>query len=673
MILAVDDEHVLLVLIEAVCEAEGFEVETFLDPEEALLRAAEVRPDLVISDVMMPGLDGFAFKEALEDLYPDRNIPFIFLSSRSSTDDLVRGLDAGAEDYLTKPIDQKLLGAKIRSLLRRTREEQTAVFHGQLSEFPLQRILGFCETQGLTGSVEFELEGVPIFLFLRQGVIDLGPLKGREEILLKISELREGKFTIRAQGGEFLLGGNPWPTSADDSYTSYRENGLTDPDTREGKLRYLLRHDRLTGLPNRLHLKEGLGNALREAREQKRHVAVLIIDLDHFRTINDGLGHAVGDLLLQRVTDRLRGCLKGEEDLYRVGGDDFVVVIPGLTDHQPALDRADCIREQLSRAFTLHERDLVTSASVGISFFPEHGTKAGTLLSRADFAMYRAKDDGRNCCRVFSDVMNEDAEYFIHLESDLRNAIGRNELELAFQPKIDLKTQLVSGFEALLRWRRPDGSSVSPDVFIPVAEKHGLMPYLDRWVLYAACRQLKMWHESGHDHLEISVNISAEHFRQADDLIDLVDEVLKSTALNPESLLLEITETALLRDVDEALRTMHEIRRLGVQFSMDDFGTGYSSLSLVKRLPFAELKVDKSFIDDIPHDHQGISIIWATLSMAQSLNMKVVAEGIERIEQAEFLQRHHCDLAQGYLFGRALPAGKISRALDEDHPLPWTL
>ncbi len=307
MILAVDDEHVLLVLIEAVCEAEGFEVETFLDPEEALLRAAEVRPDLVISDVMMPGLDGFAFKEALEDLYPDRNIPFIFLSSRSSTDDLVRGLDAGAEDYLTKPIDQKLLGAKIRSLLRRTREEQTAVFHGQLSEFPLQRILGFCETQGLTGSVEFELEGVPIFLFLRQGVIDLGPLKGREEILLKISELREGKFTIRAQGGEFLLGGNPWPTSADDSYTSYRENGLTDPDTREGKLRYLLRHDRLTGLPNRLHLKEGLGKALREAREQKRHVAVLIIDLDHFRTINDGLGHAVGDLLLQRVTDRLRG------------------------------------------------------------------------------------------------------------------------------------------------------------------------------------------------------------------------------------------------------------------------------------------------------------------------------------------------------------------------------
>jgi len=668
MILAVDDEQVFLLAIEAACESEGLDVECFLDASDALARAAEHRPDLVISDVMMPGLDGYAFKEALEKLYPGRQPPFIFLSSRSATEDMVRGLDAGAGDYLTKPIDQKLLRAKIRSFIRREDEERSSVFHGNLAEFPLQRILGFCEAQGLTGSVEFELEGKAVFLFFRQGIVDLAPMAGREDLLEKISDLREGRFVIRAQGGEFLLSCDPWPASADDGYGSPGGSVQSDPDD---KLMYLLRHDGLTGLHNRLRLKEELADRLREAREQGKQLAVLVIDLDHFRSVNDGLGHAVGDLLLKQVALRLRSCLREGEGLYRVGGDDFVVVVPSLAEREAALSRAECIREQLNRVFLLHERDLVISASIGISFFPEHGENIGTLLSRADFAMYRAKDEGRNLCRVFAPEMNEDAGYLIHLESDLRNAIGRNEFQLFYQPKVDLESQAVTGFEALLRWRKPDGSSVSPALFVPLAEQQGLMPYLDRWVLYAACRQLKMWHEAGHARLRVSVNISAEHFRQAKDLIDLVEEVLSSTALEPESLLLEITETALLRDVDEALKTMQAIRDLGVSFSMDDFGTGYSSLSLVRRLPFAELKVDKSFIDDVPHDHHGISIIWATLSMAQSLNMRVVAEGIEREEQAEFLRRHHCDLGQGFLFSRALSASEISGKLAEHTPLPW--
>jgi len=665
MILAVDDEQIFLVAIEAACESEGLEVECFLDASSALARAAEIRPDLVISDVMMPGLDGYAFKEALEKLYPGRKPPFIFLSSRSTTEDMVRGLDAGAGDYLTKPIDQKLLRAKIRSFLQREDAEHSSVFHGNLADFPLQRILGFCEAQGLNGSVEFELEGEAVFLFFRQGIVDLAPMAGREDLLEKIAGLQEGRFVIRAQGGEFLLSSNPWPTSADDGYES-PQSGSDD------ELSYLLRHDGLTGLHNRLRLKEDLADRLREAREQRKQLAVLMIDLDHFRSVNDGLGHAVGDLLLKQVALRLRSCLREDEGLYRVGGDDFVVVIPSLVERETALSRAECIREQLNRVFLLHERDLVISASIGISFFPEHGENIGTLLSRADFAMYRAKDEGRNCCRVFTPEMNEDAEYLIHLESDLRNAIGRNEFNLYYQPKVDLESRTVTGFEALLRWKKPDGASVSPALFVPLAEQQGLMPYLDRWVLYAACRQLKLWHEAGHARLRVSVNISAEHFRKADDLIDLVEEVLRSTALAPESLLLEITETALLRDVDEALNTMQAIRNLGVNFSMDDFGTGYSSLSLVRRLPFAELKVDKSFIDDVPHDHHGISIIWATLSMAQSLNMRVVAEGIEREEQAEFLRSHHCNLGQGYLFGKARPASEISRLLEEDVPLPWT-
>ncbi len=554
MILAVDDEPVFLLLIQEALKDLGLVVETFQDAEEALDRAAEEAPELVISDVRMPKLDGFQFQEALQKLHPAVQVPFIFLSSEADTVDLVRGLDAGADDYLIKPIAPKLLEAKVRALLRR----------------------------GLNGA----------------------------------SSLTAG----------------------------------LDP---------------LTQLPGRPLVLKQLDGFFSRARRKGNSVGVLLMDLDNFRRINDSLGHASGDLLLQETAQRIARCLREEDVVGRLGGDEFVVLLPDLKDRRFAETITQCIHDSLRKPFLLDGKDVVVGVSSGIAFFPDDGETSDILLKNADGAMYRAKELGKNRYQVFDQAISEDAERTFVLVSELQNAIARSEFQLAFQPKIDLKTNTIQGFEALIRWRRADHSMVPPDLFIPLAEKHGLIESIDRWVLFTACRQLRVWHESGFPGLAISVNISAEHFCHGAELRDLVDEVLTATGLDPKKLLLEITETALLDDLDEAVKTAQRIRELGLRFSMDDFGTGYSSLSLLKNLPLAELKLDKVFVDDVPHNHQAVSITWATLSMAQSLNLKVVAEGIENPDQADFLRSHHCEMGQGYLFSRPLPAEKISKLLEE--------
>ena len=558
MILAVDDDQVSLLLIEAALQDLGVEVETFLDVDSALDRAAKDVPGLVISDIHMPKLDGFQFRKALERLHPEHAIPFIFLSSQASTSDFIRGLDAGADDYLTKPIDPKLLEAKVKALLRRG-------------------------------------------------------LKRRS------------------------------PSDA----------GL----------------DALTQLPGRPMVLQQLDGLLSRARRQGTPVGILLLDVDNFRRINDSLGHTSGDILLQETARRIQTCLRKEDVLGRLGGDEFIVLLPDLRDRRYAETVAQNIQDVLRKPFLLDGKDVVVGASAGIAYFPDHGEFAGLLVKHADGAMYRAKELGRNQYQVFDQAISEDADRLFALVAELQNAIARSEFQLMYQPKIDLEMNLITGFEALIRWKRADSSMVPPDLFIPLAEKHGLIESIDRWVLFAACRQLQVWHQSGFPNLTVSVNISAEHFRHGTRLRDLVDEVLEATGLAPGALLLEITETALVQDVDDAVNTSGSIRDLGVRFSMDDFGTGYSSLSLLKSLPLAELKLDKIFVDDLPHNHQGVSITWATLSMAQSLNLKVVAEGIENMDQADFLRSHHCEMGQGYLFSKPLPAKEISKLLEEGRAL----
>ena len=435
------------------------------------------------------------------------------------------------------------------------------------------------------------------------------------------------------------------------------------------ELYHLAYHDVLTNLPNRMLLQDRLSQAIELARRQKRQLAVLFLDLDRFKHINDSLGHAVGDQLLQAVARCLLSCVRHSDTVSRPGGDEFVLLLTSIERAEDAAVAAQKILAALALPHSIDGHDLHITVSIGISVYPDDGQDVATLMKSADLAMYHAKEDGRNNYAFFRTDMNARAVQRQVIEASLRRALERREFVLHYQPKINLQSGALVGVEALIRWQHPEQGLLPPSQFVSIAEDCGLILPIGRWVLQEACAQARAWQQAGLAPITVAVNTSALEFR-AKDFLDNIRATLDGTGLESRFLELELTESVLMRDAEATNSVLHALAELGVKLAVDDFGTGYSSLSYLRQFPIDTLKIDQSFVSHIGSNPNDATIVTAVISLGQSLNKRVIAEGVETREQCAFLVARHCDEGQGYYFGRPLVAADIAALLAAGRPLP---
>ncbi|MBW8369463.1 MAG: EAL domain-containing protein [Thiobacillus sp.] len=425
------------------------------------------------------------------------------------------------------------------------------------------------------------------------------------------------------------------------------------------ELDHLAHHDVLTGLPNRILLSDRLAQAIALARRSGKQLVVVFMDLDRFKHINDSLGHAVGDQLLQSVGQRLLGCVRQSDTISRLGGDEFVALLPDIDHPEDAALSAQKMIAAIALPHRIDQHDLHIGASIGISIYPEDGLDAETLIKHADTAMFHAKDNGRNTYAFFEQEMTARAIARQSIEASLRLALERQEFVLHYQPKINLLSGAIVGVEALVRWQHPQRGLLVPADFVPIAEDSGLILPIGRWVLREACRQARAWQDAGFPLITVAVNTSALEFR-AGDFLEYLRAVLEESRLEPRYLELELTESVLMRDAASADSVLHALADLGVKLAIDDFGTGYSSLSYLRQFPINTLKIDQSFVNQITSNPDDATLVSAVISMGRSLKQRVIAEGVETAEQAAFLLAQHCDEGQGYFFGRPVGAGALA-------------
>jgi diguanylate cyclase (GGDEF)-like protein len=437
------------------------------------------------------------------------------------------------------------------------------------------------------------------------------------------------------------------------------------------EIEHLAYHDALTGLPNRPLFFDRLIVALAQAARAGQKVGVFFLDLDRFKDINDSLGHSLGDSLLKAVAERVRRCIRDGDTLARVGGDEFTLLIPRIDHVEDAAKIAQKIIETLKIPFVIHDRELFVTTSIGISLFPTDGSDPETLVRNADTAMYRAKDSGRDNYQLYAPAMNARALERLALENMLRKALQMKELVVHYQPILDAESRAVVGLEALLRWNHPELGLLSPAHFISIAEHSGLIVPIGEWVLRTACRQLRSWQKRFDRTLHMSVNLSARQFQQSD-LVEQIRSAVEEGDIDPRTLELEITESNAMQNADNTIHILRDLKALGVRIAMDDFGTGYSSLNYLKRFPIDTLKLDQMFVRNVASDPSDAAIVTAIITMAHSLNLNVIAEGVESEEQFAFLKSRRCDCVQGYLFGYPFTVEEVDRFLTDRRILSMT-
>ena len=434
---------------------------------------------------------------------------------------------------------------------------------------------------------------------------------------------------------------------------------ISERKTAEARLVYMAKHDVLTDLPNRVLLQDRLTQAIIHAEQEKCSVAVMVMDIDRFKVVNDALGHLVGDKLLQETANRIREAVRAGDTVSRQGGDEFVIMLPNIIQTSILDTTALELLKVVSAPYFINGNEIEVTTSIGISLYPCHGQDGDGLIKDADAAMYYAKKVGRNNYQFFTREMQERAQEHMAIEKKLRRVLERNELCLHYQPQVDLRNGRIIGAESLLRWSHPESGMISPGKFIPVAEENGMIVPIGEWVLLEACRQNQAWREMGFPEITMAVNLSAVQFRQKD-LGEVIVAALYKAGLDASGLELEITEGAVMQDAEAAISLLRVLKDFGVNLSMDDFGTGYSSLSYLKRFPINKLKIDQSFVRDATINSDDAAITSTIINMGRNLKLKVIAEGVETADQLAFLKQQGCDEIQGYFFSRPIPAEQFS-------------
>jgi diguanylate cyclase (GGDEF)-like protein/PAS domain S-box-containing protein len=514
----------------------------------------------------------------------------------------------------------------------------------------------------LTGYAEEELPGLCLQQFIAP--------ECQSEVARYFAEAAKGKpqryetVALRKDGSRFDISGNKLPIYVDSKVVGIHgiARDITDRKNAEHRITYLATHDALTGLPNRSLLEDRMRHAIEHAHRYGQQLGILFLDLNRFKIVNDSLGHDKGDLLLRIVAERLKRKVRQGDTISRLGGDEFVVVLENAGTDDDIAFIAKNILDEISRPVRLNGHELNVTTSIGASIFPRDGTDSATLLKRADLAMYQAKEISSGDFRFYTPEMDGKVLHRLLTENSLRKALDKNELVLHYQPRMDIASNQIVAVEALVRWLHPQRGMISPVEFIPLAEEIGLINAIGDWVLMDACRQNRVWQEAGLPKIKVAVNLSTYQLTSA--LGGTIRKVLAESGLAPCWLELEITESGLMQNIEFSQTVLLDIRDAGVSMSIDDFGTGYSSLSYLKRLPIDTLKIDKSFIRDIHTDHDDAAIVIATIGLAHTMDLKVVAEGVATSDQMQFLKDHHCDELQGFLISQPLPASQIGALLN---------
>jgi len=690
-LLVVDDDETFLLMIRKVMEKTGIVVLTCTNGEDALDVYEDVNPDMVLLDIHLPNTNGIEVCRKLRATSNDWTLPILLMTSGSDRNSIDQGFEAGATDFILKPIDWSLFSHRVEYLVSASRA---------MNELETNRAsLTTAQRMARIGSFTYDIESDQSHWSNElYSILGLDPERQRADADLFASLIHPGdREQVASVINEALNTSKSYSTDhrlhlqngdvrhvrhsgevAENRHGDQIVTGVLQDTTNHARaidqIRYLANFDGLTGLTNRRQFNTRLMDTLTHARINKSLVAVMVVDVDRFKNINDTLGHTAGDQILQvvagRVSKQVRssdcvGHLEGEElraEVARVGGDEFTLMLPRVSHPTDAGRVAQRILESVPEPITINDQDVTLRASIGIAIYPIDGEDAETLVAHADRAMSHAKRQGGNSFQYYTESLNATSLRRIVLEAKLREAVDHDRLHVVYQPKYSLRTGDVIGMEALVRWFEPDLGFVPPDEFIPLAEEIGCISKIGRWVLHEACRQNKAWQNAGLATVPVAVNVSSRQFSDTD-LVQVVSEVLDQTQLEPRWLELEITESAMVVDADATTEVLAQIRRLGIRVSLDDFGTGFSSLSYLRRLPLDTLKIDRSFVMDLPDDPDARGIVGAIIAMAHVLGLHVIAEGVETEPQRDFLRSIECDEMQGYLFSKPVAAEEFAQFL----------
>ncbi|MCV2218486.1 putative bifunctional diguanylate cyclase/phosphodiesterase [Thauera sp. Sel9] len=678
--LMVEDNEDDSILVQEALRSAGYDVRAQrVETEDDLRHALRSGPwDIVLSDYMLPSFDARGALGVIRN--SEIGLPVIVISGTVGEDVAVETLKLGADDYVLKDNLTRLVPAVARALdAAENRRQQNRLEHMKtlILENSLDLICTL-DTQGCFLEVSAaaqamldyepaELMGTCIERLIHPD--GLLPFQHEFQAVLQGQRMRDFECSFVHKSGWVVFLTWSAVLSRDHGVVVCVGRDVTERKQAEQRIHYLATHDGLTGLPNRNLVQDRIQQVIAHVRRSGRLLALLFLDLDRFKVINDCYGHPFGDAVLKAAARRLASLVREGDTVARQGGDEFLILLTDLRQTEDAHEVAGKIVQALKAPLIVQGREVHLTGSIGAAVFPQDGESADALIGNADVAMYRAKSLGRNTCQFFTREMSKETQHRVSLETRLHDALALGQFQLAYQPKVDLHAGRITGCEALLRWHHPELGMVPPAQFIPIAEDSGLIVPIGDWVLRTACAQAKAWRDAGLPRVTVAVNISARQFLQQD-VIDWVMGTLRSTGLPPELLELELTESLIAQDVEKVIAAFGRLRDIGVKISIDDFGTGYSNLGYLKRFPADTLKIDQSFVRDMLTDPEDATIVLAVISLAHNLGFKVIAEGVETEAHRDFLCRNRCDEIQGYYFSRPVSAAEFEDLLRCDKRLP---
>jgi diguanylate cyclase (GGDEF)-like protein/PAS domain S-box-containing protein len=682
VVLVVDDDKLMRIMLQDALTSAGFEVTTAEDGFCALQCFTSVRPDLVLLDLIMPVKDGCETCLDIRNTPGGEYTPVLMMTGLDSSDSIHRAFEARATDFIAKPLNPELLAHRVRYMLRasqnvnRLAENQTRLEMLKVAVDSLPIGITFSDVNGVivySNPAEAQMHGYEVDELIGKEARKFSTNDRSKHLtaeqLKELGVWRRESVNVRKNGEEFSA--QLTSISVRDSESLYLGIITTCEDisyrkVAEEKIHQLAYYDLVTGLPNRGMFLERLHQTLGLAQRDREKVNLIFLDLDNFKDVNDTQGHDVGDKLLRSVADRLSACMRDSDVLARLGGDEFVVVCPSVATQESVAAVVQRIMAIFTDPFDIEGRQIYTSASIGIAVYPDDSLDASTLFRCADTAMYQAKNDGRAQFRFFSAELNQKIMQRVALENSLRQGLERQEFFLHYQPLWDLKTTKMAGVEVLLRWQSSDYGLMQPSTFISLLEDSGLINNVGEWVLRSACIQLREWTKADHGELKMAVNISGKQLKHPK-FLEMLTSIVEETGVDPANLELEFTESVIMENVDNTVEIFRRLKEMGIQLSIDDFGTGYSSLNYLKHFPVDRIKIDKSFVTDVYHNQSDAAIIEAIVSMAQSLSLRVVAEGVENSDQLHSLTKLGCDEVQGFYLAMPMHAEALSGKLGKKH------